>query len=90
MNIKAASQRGAADGHIRSEFHQSAAKWERGDDFSLYCAFLLLISIFELGLHTGKYADSGEKKNSRGREVFGYDFGPLPKTDSTLGQLLSI
>lgn len=43
MNIKAASQRGAADGQIRLEFHQSAAKWdserERGDDFSLYCAF---------------------------------------------------
>lgn len=70
MNIKAASQCGATDGQIRLEFHQSAAKWdgerERGDDFSLYCAFLQLpsslISIFELGLHTGKYADSGKKK----------------------------
>lgn len=71
MNIKAASQRGAADGHIRSEFHQSAAKWdgerEHGDDFPLYCALLLLISIFELGLHTGKYADSGGEKKIPGK-----------------------
>lgn len=69
MNIKAASQRGATDGQIRLEFHQSAAKWdgerERGDDSSLYCAFSSsLISVFELGLHTGKYADSGKKKKN--------------------------
>lgn len=72
MNIKAVSQRGGAtDGQIRLEFHQSAAKWdgerERGDDFSLYCAFFAVARLINQHFLTGfthwKILHSEKKKS---------------------------